>query len=62
MRAPSGLVTVASTDVGISLFTMARSAFSTEQTPGIAGSVTVRVSPVATYCRIVKAVDALEGE
>lgn len=62
MRAPSGLVTVASTDVGMSLFTIVKSALSTVQTAGNEGSVTVRVSPVATNCSIVKAADAVDEE
>lgn len=48
MRAPSGLVTVASTEAGMSSLTEVSAALSVVQTAGKAGSVMVRVSPVAT--------------
>src|ERR1035441_179027 len=46
MRAPSGFVTVASTEGRMSLLTAVIAAESCVQTPGKTGSVTVRLSPV----------------
>jgi hypothetical protein len=48
MRAPSGLVTEASTEVGRSSLTEVSVAVNCVHTAGKTGSVTVRVSPVAT--------------